>query len=527
LKLWALVVALTATAVGADELSGADKLRLVYANQLAWTKDGLPLVTVRIAEGRDEVRLSADDLRLLPDGEGGAEIRGGLLRVVVRVKNGKPGRLRYQVVVARLLPGAADLGSTLETWRQRGFAPHTFETGVVLGIRGEVLDSRKVLVAAEALPTEAAATQRAQQLAAQYHITTGVHAELVERPSGLVEAVDERGISVSNDGILWFAAGRGMLEVADIDKEGGGKEARRYLGRIYVTVDRAGKLAVVNAVPEDKLLAGLVPAEMPASAPLEALKAQAVAARNELLAKLGQRHLTDPYRLCSTQHCQVYAGAGSEDARSTRAVESTRGELLMHDGGGLVDAVYSASCGGHTEDNERAWGGTADPSLRGRPDAATGDKVTEAKVAGYLSSPPPVSCARGPGFRWTATLDLDKVQKRLGLGRLRSLEVTERGVSGRAVRLAVGGQAGASEVRGELDIRRALGDGGILKSSLFVLHTQQDSDGFLTSVTLVGGGHGHGIGMCQDGAMGMAQSGASYRDILRRYYRAASTKRLY
>ena len=119
-------------------------------------------------------------------------------------------------------------------------------------------------------------------------------------------------------------------------------------------------------MPEDKLLAGLVPAEMSASSPPEALKAQAVAARNELLAKIGTRHLTDPYRLCSTQHCQVYAGAGREDARATAAVTATRGELLVRDsGGGLVDAVYSASCGGHTEDNEHVWGGAPDASLRG------------------------------------------------------------------------------------------------------------------------------------------------------------------
>src|SRR6185369_10437389 len=134
--------------------------------------------------------------------------------------------------------------------------------------------------------------------------------------------------------ILWFSVPQGLIEVEDVDKEGGGKELRRYFGRIYVTADRNGKLAVVNAVAEDKLLAGLVPAEMLPSAPAEALKAQAIAARNELLAKVGTRHLTDPYRLCSTQHCQVYAGAGREDPRSTAAVQATRGEVLAREAGG-------------------------------------------------------------------------------------------------------------------------------------------------------------------------------------------------
>src|SRR6202012_2917333 len=96
----------------------------------------------------------------------------------------------------------------------------------------------------------------------------------------------------------------GLLTLADVDNEHGGKEPRRDFGKLYVTVDNAGQLAVVNAVPEDKLLAGLVPAEMSASSPPEALKAQAVAARNELLAKIGTRHLTDPHPLCSTVPCQ-------------------------------------------------------------------------------------------------------------------------------------------------------------------------------------------------------------------------------
>ena len=231
---------------------------------------------------------------------------------------------------------------------------------------------------------------------------------------------------------------------------------------------------MVNAVPEDKLLAGLVPAEMSASSPPEALKAQAVAARNELLAKIGTRHLTDPYRLCATQHCQVYAGAGREDARATAAVQATRGELLVRDeGGGLVDAVYSASCGGHGENNEHVWGGTPDPSLRGRLDADAAlaarlpkfAQISEAELRAWLAIGPSADgpwCARPKeaqvNFRWQKTLDLAAVEARLAVGRLRDLTVVERGVSGRATRLHVKGDGGDKELRGELEIRRALGN---------------------------------------------------------------------
>jgi SpoIID/LytB domain protein len=551
-----VAVALCGSAAPADELSGADKLRVVYSNQFAWTRDGLPLVTVRVAERRTRVVVGGV-ARVLPDGEGGAEVRGGA-RWTLRVDGGRPARVRWHVVVARLVPGEAQaLQAELARWRERAEAPRTFEVGAIFGVRGEVLDSRRLLVTVAAHDDEAAARAAATALAARWHVETGLHPELVERARGAVEAVDERGLVVRNDGILWFGPPEGgTLELAEVDSENGEKETRRYFGKLYVTVDGSGKLAVVNAVPEDKLLAGLVPAEMMPGAPPEALKAQAVAARNELLAKIGARHLTDPYRLCATQHCQVYAGAGREDARTTAAVQATRGELLVREssrpstspaaqgrldgGGGLVDAVYSASCGGHTEDNDRAWGGTPDPSLRGALDCdaetaqalAPYARVGEAELHGWLAPPaagaPRPYCARpraaDKNYRWSARVDGAALAVRAGVGPLTAVEVLERGVSGRAVRLRLSGATGTREVRGELEVRRMLGG---LKSALFTLDVERDAAGHIAALVATGGGHGHGIGMCQMGAVGMAESGKSYREILRHYYPSSTVKKLY
>jgi SpoIID/LytB domain protein len=267
---------------------------------------------------------------------------------------------------------------------------------------------------------------------------------------------------------------------------------------------------------------------MTPSSPPEALKAQAVAARNELLAKVGVRHLTDPYRLCSTQHCQVYAGAGHEDARSTAAVEATRGEVLIAEADGRpVDTVYSAACGGHTEDNDRAWGGTPDASLRGRFDGkGSGEyfRITNENLEQFLAGPGQPHCARAASFRWHKPIDLATVEKKAAIGRLREILTVERGVSGRVIKLRLTGDAGAKEIAGELEIRRALGD---LKSALFVLDGKKDAGGHLVELSARGGGHGHGIGMCQSGAIGLAESGANYRQILLHYYSRAKLKRLY
>src|SRR6185503_5475122 len=211
-----------------------------------------------------------------------------------------------------------------------------------------------------------------------------------------------------------------------------GTEDRRYWGSVYVTLDHDGTLVVANAVPENKLLAGLVPAEMYPDAPPAALEAQAIAARTDLLQKIGRRNLTDPFLLCSTQQCQVYAGAGKEDPRTTKAVEKTRGIVLLRDGGGMVDIRYSASCGGHTEDNDAIWGGDPDPSLRGRDDTpkANMSKVTDATVTDFLADDHDAWCSKPKlgqkSFRWTEKMRVDDLSARLAIdypeiGRVKSL----------------------------------------------------------------------------------------------------------
>jgi SpoIID/LytB domain protein len=264
-------------------------------------------------------------------------------------------------------------------------------------------------------------------------------------------------------------------------------------------------------------------------APPAALAAQAIAARTELLQKIGRRNLTDPFLLCSTQQCQVYAGAGKEDPRTTKAIEATRGIVLLRDGGGLVDIRYSASCGGHGEDNDAIWGGDPDPSLRGRVDDAKGgmSRVTDANLDAFLDGGGDAWCAKGKlgqgRFRWTERLRADDLTARIAsefpeVGRIKSLTPKQRGVSGRIGVLAIKGDKGSVDVAGDLKIRRLLGG---LKSTLFKVEREGDSFVFH------GAGFGHGVGMCQMGAIGMATAGKSYKDILGHYYRGTHLHKLY
>jgi SpoIID/LytB domain protein len=312
-------------------------------------------------------------------------------------------------------------------------------------------------------------------------------------------------------------------------------EDRSYRGSLLLTLDRMGKLAVINRVALEDLLSGLVPSEIFARAHPEALKAQAVTARGEVLAKIGLKHLADPYLLCSEQHCAVYKGKTGEVASTNEAVLRTRGEALFSQDGRLVDSVYSAVCGGHTENNENVWGGPPDPSLRGQPDLIEGKGEagpSPENLAAFLSTPEPSACrlstfSQPSRYRWERhfqSADLDTRTSALGVGHVQAITVTERGVSGRAKALTLSGEEGATEVRGELEIRKLF---GMLNSSMFLVEPQRKADGTITEWVFRGGGWGHGVGMCQTGAAGRAEAGQSYRTILRHYFNGAEVSPIY
>jgi stage II sporulation protein D len=330
----------------------------------------------------------------------------------------------------------------------------------------------------------------------------------------------------------------------------GGKQRRRYAGDLLMVAHPGGGVDLINHVGAEALLEGVVPAEMPASAPLEALKAQAVAARTILHRQMRTPHGPhSAYTLCAEQHCQVYAGLGAADPRASAAVGQTRGEVLQEAAAAgpaaprLVDAVYSANCGGFSEDNEVVWGNAANVALRhrgdfpeepSRPSFWPQSSLTEATAVGFFQQSVPSYCAQSEGpqaarFRWRRRVSGAELGQRTAarwpkLGSLRDLQILGRGPGGRVRALGFVGEHGTAELRFELPIRQFFGN---LNSGAFILEKQTDRQGLLQGVTFVGGGWGHGVGMCQTGAMGRARAGQTYRQILTHYYAQAELRRLY
>jgi SpoIID/LytB domain protein len=463
-----------------------------------------------------------------------------------------PARIDYLPIVATFPPDQEDRAQALaRSWRDRGYESAVLPAGSQL-VAGErpagaaappgpvvVNDNRRLYVWVGRFTDEAAARRFLQTL-----IDMGERPwlleKLVERQRGTMALVDPAGSERARASEIVWECDQ-PIKVLQVHHDVGfpqeGREDREYEGAIRAVFDKRGLVAAVNWIELDRYLRGVVPSEVPASDPAATIRAQAVAARGETLSGLGVGHSAQPYDLCSDQNCQVYTGLKLQRPSTTEAVDATRGEVLKR-GARILDAVYSDTCGGHTENVENVWSSPPDPSLAGLPDSAPGQSgfpspLTEDSLARWLSYDPPCWC-RGrepqvnPKFRWTLALPAAELDARVNrvhrVGHVRALVPVERGVSGRLKVLRIEGTDGQALVYKELPIRKALGG---LKSGLFVAAAERDATGAVVAWTIRGAGHGHGVGMCQVGARWAARAGKDYKAILAHYFQKSAVVKLY
>lgn len=507
-------------------------------------RGGEPQVPIRLMEGRPFVTfLPRGRMRLRfggPDDKVLEAPAGSVWKV--RVTQGEPAALTARVQLGEFrFSDKAGLADEQKQWQEQGISTRVQVIGSLYGIAGKVIDNRRYLLLVDEALTPKDASARQAELLRKFGARTTLFEEIHTPAHGILEVRDAAGsvVGLAQDSLMAETLDASGFDVRQVEYHVGyenhGFEDRSYRGALQLTVDSSGQLAVVNVVKLEDLLKGLVPSEIYARAHMEALKAQAVTARGEVLAKVGSKHLADPYLLCSEQHCAVYQGRSGEAASTTAAVEATRGEALFSKDGRLVDSVYSAVCGGHTENNEVVWGGPPDPSLRGQPDLIEPSSKwpTPMNLEAFLAaSELPAACqlstfARPNKFRWEKHFTAAQVNaftESLGIGPVQAMTFSERGVSGRARVLTLSGEQGATQIRGELNIRKLF---GMLNSSMAVVEPSRDAEGRLTGWVFRGGGWGHGVGMCQTGAIGRAEAGQRYRDILRHYYNGAEVAPIY
>lgn len=293
-------------------------------------------------------------------------------------------------------------------------------------------------------------------------------------------------------------------------------------------------LLVVNRLRVEDYLRGVVPLEIGAVGEPEraALEAQAVAARSYVYVRLD-----DPdrprggtrYDVLATVTDQVYGGVAAETPVADEAIAATTGEVLTYDGR-VVNAPYHAACGGTTAEPEEVWREAAVPYLQ--------------RVSDQIPGTDHYYCEGSAHFRWTRTFTrgelvtlLDRYLRQYGsrtpggapgsgmthtssgLGTIHAISIESLTPSGRVGSLAVTTSHGTVYVRGN-DIRFVLRepDGEILHSTYFAIENEPVHGGSVAGLTLEGRGNGHGVGMCQWGAIGRARAGQDYRTILQTYY---------
>lgn len=372
---------------------------------------------------------------------------------------------------------------------------------------------------------------------------------------GSVALTSDSGLGVWKNGSLWKkfpartplqialkgnavtvggAAAAGAVEVRPLSSAGSVKITDGYAYRGAIRVMKSPQrwgLTVVNVVPVEEYLYGVVGKEMSPSWHREALKAQAVAARTYAISHKNY-FASRGFDMTDDTSSQIYAGINGESPSVIAAVDATRGEILTY-GGKPIDAFFCSTAGGWTENSENVWGSRI-PYLRGVSDDSS----------------------RMPLYRWSVTTTPEKLAANLtaagkGVGKVRSITlsplgkrpmaVSDRGVSGRVLSMTVNGSAGSVRVTGNA-FQSIYG----LKSTLFDFSQggavpdpdsgRKGRSATMTvkagvPITIYGYGWGHGLGMSQYGAYQMAQEHGSadtyYRTILTHYYTGTRLEKLY
>ncbi|MHB9038290.1 MAG: SpoIID/LytB domain-containing protein [Armatimonadota bacterium] len=269
-----------------------------------------------------------------------------------------------------------------------------------------------------------------------------------------------------------------------------GISERIYRGSVEVTA-KGGILKVVNVINVDDYLYGVLPVEMGESYPQEALRAQAITARTYALGNR-RKHAAQGFDICDGTHCQTYGGVSAEKPKCNQAVIDTRGMVLTFSGR-VASVMYSTDCGGATVNYDELRPGTSYPYLRGTIDP---DDIQHTS--------------------WEQAFTLQDLSAKLAATRikeateLRSIIVAKIGFSGRPLEIDITDGQEKTTITAE-KIRTALG----LKSTMFTVETNADG-----KVTFKGKGSGHGVGLCQRGAKGLASAPHNYTcaQILSHYF---------
>ena len=315
-------------------------------------------------------------------------------------------------------------------------------------------------------------------------------------------------------------------------------------------------LFLINHIPLEKYLMCVATSEMSGECPPALLESQTVAARSWLLAAAEQKHTNLGIDACNDDCCQRYQGMGNLTDAAISAIEETQGIVLIHNEK-ICDTRYSKSCGGISENNENVWYDEPKPYLRAvldGNDASIPNLKSDSDLEKWVSEIQNCFCGpnyiqennlkkylghvdkSGSYFRWNVSFSQEELAQLISEKTRRTfdsiilLQPLNRGISGRITQLRIDGISKGEPaniiLESEYEIRRVLHP-DFLYSSAFIIETNSDLDFQPSQIKLIGAGWGHGVGLCQIGALGMALNGSSFENILSHYFHTTVLKNIY
>ncbi|MBW4631399.1 MAG: SpoIID/LytB domain-containing protein [Iphinoe sp. HA4291-MV1] len=365
-----------------------------------------------------------------------------------------------------------------------------------------------------------------QDVQAAGYKTAFIDSQVLQKVPRVTSLVNGKRFSPDN---LEISSDKNLIRVNKSQKP---EKARLYAGRMELHPNAYGSYTLVNNVPLETYLRGVVPYEIGASAPKAALESQAIIARTYALRNL-HRFAIDGYQLCADTHCQVYYGLSGVTPNTDQAIAATRGMVLTYRNE-LVDALYSSTTGGVTASFSDVWNGDDRPYLQPIVDAPShnvwnlsGQNLAdENQFQRFISLKQGFNESQRDLFRWRRESSLKDITKDLQkflkvknspyakFKTIRNMRVVERSKSGRILKLKVNTDIGTFSLHKD-EVRSAF---AAPVSTLFYLQPLNKGEPELWGYAFVGGGLGHGVGLSQMGSQNLAQLGWSSPKILQFYY---------
>ncbi len=484
-------------------------------------------ISIRVGLGEfDELYLFLEDTFFIYEGDN-LKFQGTQSPLKVTIIRSKPAQYNYYVSYGDFESMSEALDKAREV-SDFGRKARVMEIGKTFRTKKGDISSTSYLVYQGPYPSQSEALSNSTTL------RKTIFKEVKVKPSGTLKL--SFGDKTFETNSILRIVSKSPMKVMNFQKKdhySGGKSQKPFntSGILEVRPSNNGKLLLVNELPLETYIEGVLKGEVPLSFPQEALKAQAVAARTNALSSLNKKLsiYSEPYDVTADIFTQNFEGFNDSPYLKS-IVEATKGEILTYDGK-IITIFYFSSCGGALASSQEIFGKNL-PYYTSRTDnpgrSVYNSLFSESSVRNFIDNPAQASCGNSGNryFRWERTTNAyqlsEIVRKKLGkdIGLVRNLKITKRGPSGRAQVLYIEGERGSVFVEGDFEIRRVL-DANMLPSSLIYINSAGDS------FIIRGAGFGHGVGMCQFGAAGMATKGKNYKEILNFYYPGTKIEKIY